>query len=206
MLEPKNNPITTSEERGKPITSVISSGNHIINIDLRKYDSNYSVEFNQAYQFSYRNGITTKDTLKWAQMDRQLTRIAMAKMLSYYAINVLWHKPNPAVWVEEFVDVSERMNSEYDNAVTLAYQLWIMWINMPNHKFRPNDYVTRAEFATALSRMLYGTSDGKFKQTAQYYVPHMVVLENKWIITNVDPNMMELRWYVMIMLMRAAWE
>jgi hypothetical protein len=30
---------------------------------------------------------------------------------------------------------------------------------MPNDKFRPNDYVTRAEFATALSRMLYGLDD-----------------------------------------------
>ena len=206
VSEAQNNLITTNEERGKPITSVISSGSHVINIDLRKYDSDYSVEFNEAYQFSYKHWITTVDTIKWAELDGKLTRIAMAKMLSYYAINVLWHKPNAAVWVENFVDVSERMNSEYDNAVTLAYQLWIMWINMPNHKFRPNDYVTRAEFVTALSRMLYGTSDGKFKQTAQYYVPHMVVLENKWIITNVDPNMMELRWYVMIMLMRAAWE
>jgi hypothetical protein len=30
---------------------------------------------------------------------------------------------------------------------------------MPNNKFRPDDEVTRAEFATALSRMLYQTSD-----------------------------------------------
>jgi len=27
--------------------------------------------------------------------------------------------------------------------------------NAKNNKFRPNDVVTRAEFATALSRMLY---------------------------------------------------
>ncbi|MBR7037006.1 S-layer homology domain-containing protein [bacterium] len=30
---------------------------------------------------------------------------------------------------------------------------------MPNNRFRPNDEVTRAEFATALSRMIYKTSD-----------------------------------------------
>ncbi|MBR7036457.1 S-layer homology domain-containing protein [bacterium] len=30
---------------------------------------------------------------------------------------------------------------------------------MPDNNFRPNDEVTRAEFATALSRMLYHTSD-----------------------------------------------
>jgi hypothetical protein len=32
---------------------------------------------------------------------------------------------------------------------------------MPNNNFRPNDEVTRAEFATALSRMLYNIEDGK---------------------------------------------
>jgi hypothetical protein len=30
---------------------------------------------------------------------------------------------------------------------------------MKNNNFRPNDEVTRAEFATALSRMLYHTKD-----------------------------------------------
>ena len=30
---------------------------------------------------------------------------------------------------------------------------------MPDNKFRPFDLVTRAEFATALSRMLYSTPD-----------------------------------------------
>jgi hypothetical protein len=30
---------------------------------------------------------------------------------------------------------------------------------MPNNKFRPNDEVTRAEFVTALSRMIYNTQD-----------------------------------------------
>ena len=32
---------------------------------------------------------------------------------------------------------------------------------MKNNNFRPRDTVTRAEFATALSRMLYDTEDGK---------------------------------------------
>jgi hypothetical protein len=31
---------------------------------------------------------------------------------------------------------------------------------MKNNRFRPNDEVTRAEFATALSRMLYKIKDG----------------------------------------------
>jgi hypothetical protein len=72
-----------------------------------------------------------------------------------------------------------------------------MWVWIDN--FRPNDVVTRWEFATALSRMLYGTSDG-----TPYYSTHLSKLYREWIITNSDPKIKELRWYVMIMLMRSA--
>ena len=159
----------------------------------------YSDEFQQAYEFAYKHGITTMPTIEQANMEGPLTRIAMAKMLSYYAINVLWLKPDETR-VNKFKDVSDQMDAEYNNAVTLAYQLWIMWINMPKNKFRPNDLVTRAEFATALSRMLYKIADWKDK----YYSTHMAKLMEEKIITNDNPNLQELRGYVMIMLMRSA--
>ena len=120
----------------------------------------------------------------------------MAKMLSQYAINVLWKEPDTTKRVR-FWDVPKSLDSDYDNWVTLAYQLWIMWVWID--KFRPNDEVTRWEFATAFSRMLYWTADGK-----PYYVTHLMKLLKEKILTNVDPNVKELRWYVMIMLMRSA--
>ena len=159
----------------------------------------YSDEFQQAYEFAYKHGITTMPTIEQANMEGPLTRIAMAKMLSYYAINVLWLKPDETR-VNKFNDVSDQMDAEYNNAVSLAYQLWIMWINIPNNKFRPNDLVTRAEFATALSRMLYKIADWKDK----YYSTHLAKLMEEKIITNDNPNLQELRGYVMIMLMRSA--
>ena len=159
----------------------------------------YSDEFQQAYEFAYKHGITTMPTIEQANMEGPLTRIAMAKMLSYYAINVLWLKPDETR-VNKFNDVSDQMDAEYNNAVSLAYQLWIMWINMPKNNFRPNDLVTRAEFATALSRMLYKIADWKDK----YYSTHLAKLMEEKIITNDNPNLQELRGYVMIMLMRSA--
>jgi hypothetical protein len=72
--------------------------------------------------------------------------------------------------------------------------MWV-WID----SFRPNDVVTRWEFATALSRMLYSTPDW-----IPYYSTHILKLLKEWIITNSDPKINELRWYVMIMLMRSA--
>jgi hypothetical protein len=135
-------------------------------------------------------------------MNWNLTRIQMAKMLSQYAINVLWQTPDTSKTIK-FNDVTDKKNADYDNGVTLAYQLWIMWQNMKDNKFRPNDEVSRAEFVTALSRLLYSTSDWEYKSTSKYYTHHMEKLVSEWIITNDNPTMKEKRWYVMIMLMRA---
>lgn len=157
-----------------------------------------SDEFQQAYEFAYKNWITTMDTIDKADMEGPLTRIAMAKMLSNYAINILGKKPANVV-VPDFKDINSELNDEYDFWISLAYQLGIMWINMPDNKFRPFDLVTRAEFATALSRMLFSTPDGD-----PYYVTHIEKLKEEWIIKDDNPDMQELRWYVMIMLMRSA--
>ena len=171
-------------------------------LDMESYDSSYSLEQNTAYQFAKANGITTKSTIQEAKMNISLTRIQMAKMLSYYAINVLWQSPDISRWIVKFGDVSDSLNKQYGNAVTLAYQLWIMWINIESGKFRPYDEVTRAEFVTALSRMLYWIQDWTWK--IKYYEPHMAKLYNEWIITKRDPRMKEKRWYAMLMLMRST--
>lgn len=152
-------------------------------------------EFELAYEFAFKHGITTMDTIEKANMTWNLTRIAMAKMLSYYAINVLGQTPDTTK-VCEFDDVSAQDDLGYNNWVTLACQLWFMWVWMKN--FRPYDTVIRAEFVTALSRMLFGTPDWD-----PYYVTHLQKLKSEWIITNDNPNMEELRGYVMIMLMRS---
>ena len=47
------------------------------------------------------------------------------------------------------------------------------------NNFRPDDEVTRAEFATALSRMLYNTSDGEYRSTPKYYTHHMEKMEGE---------------------------
>ena len=161
-------------------------------------DNGYSKEFNDAYTWAFKNGITTMDSIEKADMNAPLTRIAMAKMLSQYAINVLGKTPDTTKVVPNFPDVSAELDAQYNSWVTLAYQLGIMWLNIDN--FRPNDLVTRAEFGTALSRMLYGLADGEWA----YYETHLAKLMEEKIITVDTPDLQELRWYVMIMLMRSA--
>ena len=185
------NGTNTEKENNTPIDSSADAS------EWQDQWKTYSEEFQNAYDFAYKNWITTMQTAKEANMEGPLTRIAMAKMLSNYAINVLWKKPANKV-VPKFPDVDGKLNEDYGWAVDLAYQLWIMWIWI--EKFRPYDLVPRSEFGTALSRMLYKIADWKDK----YYSTHLAKLMEEKIITNDDPNMKELRGYVMIMLMRSA--
>ena len=170
--------------------------------DTLKFNPNYSNEMNKAYQYARYYDITTIDSIKQANMTGWLNRIAMAKMLANYAENVLWIDDFNTSRNCTFSDVSTSLDRQYDYWVTKACQLWIMWVNMKDNKFYPNWWVTRAEFATALSRLLYNTKDWANK----YYSTHISKLYNEWIITNTDPTLKEKRWYVMLMLMRAEWE
>lgn len=163
-------------------------------------ESKYSQEMIDAYNWAFKNGITTMPTIEEADMEGKLTRIAMAKMLSFFAINVLGKTPDTDRVVPNFPDVDAQLDKDYDNWVTLAYQLGIMWIGI--EEFRPNDEVTRWEFATALSRLLFNTPDGEWA----FYEPHLAKLMEEKIITVDTPDLKELRWYVMIMLMRSAME
>ncbi len=160
-------------------------------------------EMHRAYKFAYKHWITTMPTILEADMYGPLDRISMAKMLSTYAIKILWMTPDTDR-VNQFADVTPELDAEFNNWVTLAYQLGIMWINMYNNEFRPFDLVPRSEFGTALSRMLYQLSDWIYEKTDEFYIPHFNKLSAEWIMTVLDPTIEELRWYVMIMLMRSA--
>lgn len=157
----------------------------------------FTKELNEAYQFSYKNWITTKENINEANMKWYLTRISASKILSQYAMNVLWKKPDISKWALRFNDVSKKLNEEYNNAITLSYQLWIMWINTDGY-FRPYDIITRAEFATALSRILYWTENW----TELYYTTNLNKLKQEWIIKNINPDLKEIRWFAMLILMR----
>ena len=182
------------------VTFVVRWGHGSANVtyDTSKFDSKYSDEMNRAYQYARYYKITTKDTIREANMYSGLTRVAMAKMLTNYAVNVLGIKDFDTSKNCKFKDVSEALDKQYDYWVTKACQLGIMWVNMKNNNFNPYDPVTRAQFATALSRLLFLTKDW----TDKYYSTHISKLQRDKIITNTDPTLKELRWYVMLMLMR----
>jgi hypothetical protein len=68
--------------------------------------------------------------------------------------------------------------------------------------FRPNDKVTRGEFGTVLSRAIWGD---KYNQENPFYAKHLQALKDAGIMTKIEePNSLEIRGWVMLMLQRAA--
>ena len=159
----------------------------------------YTQEMNEAFNFAKQNKITSTQNIENAKMYTKLTRWELAKMLTNYAENVLGKAPNNSIKCS-FTDINTKQDKNY--LITESCKLWIMgqWMT----KFKPNDTVTRGQFATAISRLLYGdkyNNNSKWK----YYEKHIEALQSLWIISNtssVDPNKPELRWYAMLMLSR----
>ena len=154
-----------------------------------------------AYDFAYQNDITTVNSIIKVNLRKNVTRIEMAKMLSTYAINLMWKEPDITKTVK-FRDVSSALDKQYWYWVTLAYQLGIMWVWLEGKDFKPYWIVTRKEFATALSRLLFNTPEATWWE--KYYEPHIKKLVDKNIIKNSNPNLIELRQNIMIMLMRSS--
>lgn len=167
------------------------------------YDSLYSNELNQAYLFAFENGITTQKTIQRANIEGELIRSHMAKMMVNYVIKVLGHTTINTWLVCQFDDMLYE-SKEMKLYTKYACQLGIMWVEpdwTPAKNFNPNGIVTRAEFWTALSRALYGNI---FDGGIPYYKNHLAALKKFSIIKNTTAANKEIRGYAMLMFMRAS--
>ena len=159
----------------------------------------YIDEYPESYSWAFKNWITTQPTIEKANMYWNITRIELSKMISNYAINVLNKKVDTSKKCQ-FTDIFDKLDAQYDLWVTKACQLWLMWQWIS--KFRPGDNVTRAEFWTILSRLLYWT---KYDGWKPYYIKHINNLNIRWIMNNTNnaEKLDESRGNVMVMLKRS---
>ena len=166
-------------------------------------NSTYTPEINTAYVWAYNAGITTIPTVQAANIEGKVYRSHLAKMISEYAINVL-KKPLNTGLNCSFPDMKNQ-SQELQQYSTTACQLGLMGLKTdwtPDTKFNPNAEITRAQFATTLSRLLRGN---KNSTGSTYYEGHLQALKKAWIMTKIStPSMKELRWNVFLMLQRAA--
>ena len=178
-------------------------------------EGDYTDEEMSAYDWAYKNWITTMPTIKEANMYGYIIRSHLAKMMSQFAINVVWAKPNIwKEWCDKFNDIANETD-ELKWYMKTACELWLMWLHADGKtvkdNFDPNNYVTRAEFGTVLSRFLYldenNLTTQEIQEWAEWYSKHLSALKLNWIMTQIDGERItskELRWYVMLMLMRSA--
>ena len=169
----------------------------------------YSQEFLNAYERAFKNGITTMNTIDKANMDWYIKRGHLAKMVVNYVTNVLWREIPSDITASclSFNDeATVRESAEIKDYAIKSCALWLMWINMKNNEFLPNDYVPRSQFGAVLSRILrWDKYNLVHTQEKPRYTDHLNALKEEWIMTKIDnPKMLEKRWYVMIMLMRSV--
>ena len=157
---------------------------------------NFWLEQIKAYYRALNNWITTQKSVRDANLWWYITREEMAKMISNYTINILWKTPDTT---KTCLFIDSNINPALVESVTKSCQLWLMgqWVT----SFRPKDSVTRAEFWTVLSRALWWS---KNEWWSTYYENHLKALKSEWIMNKIDtPMNKEIRWYVMLMLMRS---
>lgn len=166
-------------------------------------NSPYSHEINEAYQRAYSIGITTIPTIQKANLTGTLIRKYAAKMISEFAINVLKHTPDNLV-ICNFNDLSGE-TFEVIYYAKLACKLGLMWLKYdgtPDTKFSPDGQITRAQFGTILSRLLYGSTYNNTDPNNRYQ-SHLKALKTAGVMTNIThPTMVELRGRVLVMMMR----
>ncbi len=159
----------------------------------------------KAYERSSSVGITTADTVQEARLDKNITRAELAKMLSVYATDVL--KKTASDTACEFED-ADQVNKWLVSYIRQACQLGIMGVQSDGKtsltSFRPNSFVTRAEFGTALSRILYGTTYNNDSTNTEWRAWHLDNLYKNNLINITAPTLQEQRGWVMTMLYRTV--
>ena len=166
--------------------------------------SQFASEQNDAYLWACQHNITTMRTIQEARLDQPLTRAELAKIMSVYAMKEYHLKPLRA-GAANYKDVNTDLGDLADY-IQIAYQLQIMGINAdgtPIEAFEPHKLVSRAEFATVLSRVIWGN---KHNISGDYrYSAHLQALKKYKIITSdVPANWWELRGRALLMLHRNA--
>lgn len=166
--------------------------------------SPYSKELNDAYLYAYEIWITDMPTIQKANMEWNLLREHMAKMMVNYSVKVL--KKTINTWLVCNFNDTKNETAEMQMYIKLSCQLWLMWWESDGKtikkSFNPKDIISRSQFGTVLSRAMFGTNNDGWNP---YYVKHLNALKNLWIIKDIanPQKFKERRWYVMLMMMRA---
>ncbi len=171
-------------------------------------DSDYSQELIDAFQFAYWQWITTMCPIETADLQWQLLRKHLAKMISEFAVTIVWLYPDIN---KEWCDIYDDMSDQWSEMIffsKIACQLWLMGLEsdwfIPQKSFNPDWLVSRAEFGTVLSRLVFGEENNLLEwENMDFWYKHLNALKKHDIMTKIEnPYMIEMRWRVFLMLQR----
>ena len=164
------------------------------------FTSAYTQEEISAYNWAYKNGITTQSTIDAANLNGKLTRQELSKMLTNYIENVAWVRQSSYSSCS-FTD-EDKITPNLKPYTKKICSYKIMGSN--GQDFRPTSKVTRAELGTTISRMLWG--DRYEVGWKDFYIYHLNALKDQWIMNNLDNPTKSLarRWDTFIMLKRIS--
>jgi hypothetical protein len=74
----------------------------------------YSAELEGAYEYAFNMGVTTQSSIENADMYGTLTRVALAKMISNYVLELGLQTPDTSKTCN-FTDVSSALDTQYAN-------------------------------------------------------------------------------------------
>lgn len=169
-------------------------------------------ELQQAHCFARQYDITTINDFEQAEAQWLLIRSHLAKMMVNFSVNVLGKTGSVASQCIDVYDDITDVSDELRGYIQLACSMNIMWLesdgDTPLVSFRPEDVVTRVEFATVLSRVLYGNRyDIGNDTTRQWYEWHLTVLNANGLMNNIHgdrPYRIEQRGFTWITLQRTS--
>ena len=130
-------------------------------------------------------------------------------MISVFATKLLHKKPDTnKAECAQFIDL-DQANDDLQPYVVESCQLGLMGMHGDGvgvqEIFFPKRTITRAEVGTILSRLLRGTKHATQSEDETYYGRHLQALKNAGIMKVIsDPEMLELRGNILLLLQRAA--
>ena len=157
----------------------------------------YTQEQKEAYEWAYQYRITTQPTIEAANLDWNLTREELAKMLTNYVENIAFtlQASSPCSFSDE-----DKINDNLKEFTQRICSYKIMWSDWKD--FKPRGKVTRAELGTTISRMLWW--DKYNVDWKDYFIYHLNALKENWIMNNIQtPNkIFAKRWDTFVILKR----
>ena len=204
--KPINNKNTTNAKTKDDTIEKILDKNKNKNKKVEKKSDFQEKDHEEAYKWALENKIIDKKTFPSSGIYNNLTRWELAVIVANFSKKL--HKPKKfsKEQCSKFEDLSSVDNTVIKDWMIRACEYWLMGIHS-DWKTQIKDFMNsqilrRADLATVVSRMLWGTKYDDVKLKDKYWFKHLQHLSKENIIKIPDPEIKEIKQWILLMLKR----